>query len=265
MAMRTDLSNEEYHTAEGYSSSFGKKFRDESPLHAKKGEFNLPPMVEEQGNGYHANILEPEKNLIIEGPETRRGKAWLEAKELADLDGKILVTAGIYKKIQAMTEMTLSDPGCRELVTHPERLCEASYFVDEPSGIITKARPDLTIERTGTVVDLKSTGSKASPRDFRKSAITYNYYFQSAWYARILRIEGFDVRRFVFVVCEKDKPHCAHAHEVSQDVLDHFEPIVENTINEIAECHHSNQWPTGWGHHSILELPHWMREDGFDG
>ena len=98
----TDISNEEYHSRPGYSASFGKVFLDESPLHAKESEFNLSAEIEETGNAYHANLLEPEKDLIIEGPETRRGKAWSEAKELADLDGKILVTAGVFKNFQAL-------------------------------------------------------------------------------------------------------------------------------------------------------------------
>jgi len=261
----TDISNEDYHSRPGYSASFGKMFLDESPLHAKESEFNLSAEIEENGNGYHANLLEPEKDLIIEGPETRRGKAWSEAKELADLDGKILVTAGVFKNIQAMTEKTLADPACNKLLTHPERRCEESYFVKEKHGITTKARPDLLIEKTGVVVDLKSTSGSASPRGFLQSAIKFNYFFQAAWYARILRLEGFEVRKFIFAVCEKSKPHAAHAHEVSEEALAHYTPIVEDTITAIACCHLNEEWPTGWGHHSVLDLPQWMRKDDFDG
>ena len=259
----TDISNEEYHSRPGYSASFGKVFLEESPLHAKESEPVFAADTQENGNGFHANNLEPEKNLLIEGPETRRGKAWSEAKELADLDGKILVTAGVFKNIQAMTEKTLADPACNQLLTHPERQCEESYFVKEPTDIITKARPDLLIERTGDVADLKSTSGKASPKGFLQSAIKFNYFFQAAWYCRILKLEGFEVRRFTFLVCEKSKPHAAHAHEVSKEALDYYAPIVENTIKEIAECHNADQWPTGWGHHSILDLPHWMQKDDF--
>ena len=261
----TDISNEEYHSRPGYSASFGKVFLDESPLHAKESEFNLSAEIEETGNAYHANLLEPEKDLIIEGPETRRGKAWSEAKELADLDGKILVTAGVFKNIQAMTEKTLADPACNKLLTHPERQCEESYFIKEPTGIITKARPDLLIEKTGVVVDLKSTSGLASPKGFLQSAIKFNYFFQAAWYSRILQLEGFAIKKFIFVVCEKAKPNAVLAHEVSSDAIDYYTPIVENTIKEIADCHNANQWPTGWGHHNVLELPHWLQKDDFDG
>jgi len=261
----TDITNEDYHSRPGYSASFGKMFLDQSPLHAKESEFNLSAEIEENGNGYHANLLEPEKDLIIEGPETRRGKAWSEAKELADLDGKILVTAGVFKNIQAMTEKTLANPACNKLLTHPERRCEESYFIKEPTGIITKARPDLLIEKTGVVADLKSTSGLASPKGFLQSAIKFNYFFQAAWYSRILRLEGFAVKKFIFVVCEKAKPNAVLAHEVSSDAIDYYTPIVENTIKEIAECHNADQWPTGWGHHNVLELPQWMRKDDFDG
>jgi hypothetical protein len=47
-------------------------------------------------------LLEPEKNLVRCGPETRRGNEWKDMQELAEADGAVLLPEADYKLAERM-------------------------------------------------------------------------------------------------------------------------------------------------------------------
>ena len=69
-----DMSNEEYHSIDGISSSAVKAVYKKSLAHWKGQKiFNSAAFA--MGNAVHANLLEADKNLVIKGPKTKASKA----------------------------------------------------------------------------------------------------------------------------------------------------------------------------------------------
>ena len=90
-----DLSNKEYHEHASYSSSDVKAVATSTIYHWKNA-VRKESAAFDLGSAVHAMLLEPEKNLVIEGPETRRGKEWKELKDATDFGGKILLPKKEY-------------------------------------------------------------------------------------------------------------------------------------------------------------------------
>lgn len=71
------LSNAEYHAMDAISSSDVKMVHSKSLAHWKAKVYKSS-VAFDLGTAVHALCLEAEKNLVMRGPETRRGKAWSE-------------------------------------------------------------------------------------------------------------------------------------------------------------------------------------------
>ena len=119
-----DMSNEEYHAHPAIGSSSVKTVASKSLAHWK-GQVRKESHAFDLGSAVHAMLLEPEKGLVIRGPETRRGKAWTEAKEEADTHGQILLTEADYDLASNMTDACLNDNMANHLLTNPDLLAEA--------------------------------------------------------------------------------------------------------------------------------------------
>ena len=70
VTIREDMSNEEYHSIDGISSSAVKAVYKKSLAHWK-GQKIVQSAAFAMGNAVHANLLEKDKNLVIKGPKTK--------------------------------------------------------------------------------------------------------------------------------------------------------------------------------------------------
>jgi hypothetical protein len=83
-----NLPDYEYHDKEIHphiSSSDVKTVLSKSLLHWM-GQERKESIAFDIGKAVHALILEPEKDLVVRGPEDRRGSKWKDAKAKADKD-----------------------------------------------------------------------------------------------------------------------------------------------------------------------------------
>ena len=78
-----DLSDEEYFAEDALNNSY---LINKTPAHAQIGIDKTDAMT--LGSAVHLAVLQPEisSNLIVQGPDNRRGKAWTEAKKDAEED-----------------------------------------------------------------------------------------------------------------------------------------------------------------------------------
>ena len=81
-----EMTNEEYHAHHAISSSDVKMVHGKSLAHWQ-GAGRKEKAAWDLGTAVHAMLLEPEKNLVRCGPETRRGNEWKVMQELAEADG----------------------------------------------------------------------------------------------------------------------------------------------------------------------------------
>ena len=255
--LHLDITNEDYHAAEGISSSFVKKWATTTPAHATaEKEWPDSPTLQ-IGTALHAMVLEPEKDLVMEGPETRRGKAWSEFKEQAAFLGKTPLTSGDFARCKAMADALMSNHECASLLTDKDRICEASVFSkDKKTKQIIKARPDLYIQKKKIVVDVK-TCQDASPNGFAKQLYNLAYFVQAAHYKKTMEIQKLPVEKFVFLCVEKEPPYACLPHILDKKYMEMGMNKVEHALEEIMHCNGTGVYPTGWPKVNIISPPEW--------
>ena len=109
------MPNEEYHAHPAIVSSAVKEVHMKALVHWHQGQHKETPALN-VGTAVHAMILEPDKKLVICGPESRRGKAWTEAKEQADRNGMTLLTQSDYAMCEAIAASVMGNSDAALLV-----------------------------------------------------------------------------------------------------------------------------------------------------
>jgi len=256
LGFHTDISNADYHASDGYSSSFAKAWYKSTPAHATADKPFRSSIAFDIGTAVHGWALEGV--LPIEGPESRRGHAWADAKAEAELLETVALTKGDFAKVEQMVNALHGNPHIHKLLSHKERICEASVFAQHPdTKLRMKARPDLYIESKGLIVDIKTTQS-AEPHQFTRQMAQLGYSLQAAWYVRTLQLAGLKAERFLFANVEKEPPYATSIVEVGENLMQHDLEIVERVLSEIKQAEETETYTTGWPPVFVVdELPPW--------
>lgn len=250
------MSNEEYHKQSGISSSAVKSVYKKSLAHWK-GEKRVQTAAFSLGTGVHALLLEPDRSLVVKGPKTRRSKTFTDMESNLQED-QVLLTEVEYHIAHRMAKEALNNEYCKKVLQHKERKNEVSIFAECPNtGLVLKTRPDLYIESEGTVYDVKTT-QDASPSGFAKECWKYNYDLQSAFYIYVCNLAEIEVKSFSFISIEKSAPYVSHMHVVSPELLANATERMHRVLATIAEANEKDDFGTGWGDYSLLELPKWL-------
>ena len=215
-----DMSNEDYHAHPAISSSAVKTISTKSILHWKNAVYKDNSAFD-LGTAVHAMVLEPEKDLVLCGPENRRGKLWTSAREEAQLEGKTVLTQEDYAICLAMVNSVMSNSAAVDLVSDLCAVKEVSIFgTDKETGLALKARPDIFIPERGILVDLKTTRD-ASPKrgGFERQFFSLGYHIQAAFYKYVLELAGYPIEDFIFLAVEKEPPYAVQIHNLHSDVL----------------------------------------------
>ena len=255
--MILDLSNEDYHARPEISSSDVKAVASKSLAHWK-GKVWKDSSAFALGSAVHALVLEPEKNLVIRGPEDRRGNKWKVDKLAADIDGKILLTEGDYDLAQAIAAPLINHEVVKGFISQPDFVAEGSFFATDPvTNVKIKCRPDGFVPSSGVVFDIKTTRD-ASPDGFPREIRSYNYDLQAAFYLRCLRAAGYDANTFIFVCVEKEAPYAVCLHALTDRYLEAADLRVTETLEKIHRAEAAGVFQTGWPLINHCDLPHWQ-------
>lgn len=257
--MRIDLTNEQYHAHEAISSSDVKAVH-KSTLYHWRNKVRKESAAFSLGSAVHAMILEPEKNLVLRGPEDRRGNDWKKLKLAADLDGQILLTEGDYDLAEAIASSLRAHQVAAMYLSSRSLVCEASFFATDPeTNVQIKCRPDGYVQHAGIIFDIKTT-TDASPEAFPREVNKYAYDLQAAFYLRALRAAGYEANQFVFVCVEKQPPHAVGLHVLTDRYLDRADAIVTQTLEKISNALAVGDFTTGWALINHIDLPRWQFE-----
>lgn len=258
-----ELTNEEYHAAEGLSSTGIRKIINGTPAHYKayldRKEESTSAM--KLGTVIHKAILEPqlfEKEFICK-PEgmnfaTIDSKAWKQASERS---GMQIVAFDDFHMIREIQKNFRTDPKLRQLFSGGA--VEQSYFwKDEASGVFCKCRPDYF---DGTrVIDIK-TAESASPKAFQHSIGKYGYHHQSAFYLDGLsQLTEKRLTDFIHVVIEKEAPYSVAIYVLDDASLDRARDDLRDAISTVAHCQKTDVWPGYSSEVQTMNLPHYMWE-----
>jgi len=261
--MNRDLTNEEYHAHPAISSSDVKAVYKTSLAHWK-GKVRKPSTAFAMGSAVHALVLEPEKNLVLRGPEDRRGNKWKEAQIAADIDGQILLTESDFDLAARVADAAKSHPVLAQYLADPTFVAEASFFgIDPETGVEIKCRPDGYLPDAGIVFDLKTT-TDASPDGFPRELRKYAYDVQAAFYLRALRAAGYKADTFIFAAVEKEAPYAVGLHVLTDRYLQHADLIVTDTLLKISNAIAVSDFTTGWPLLNTIDLPRWQADPAED-
>ena len=260
---RPDVPNEVYHADRSCVSSSGLKQILRTPAHYQaylNGASRKETPALFLGTAIHTRLLEPElyaQEYVVAPSLDKRTKEWKEF-ELANANKKILtpdqmvILEGIAHSVsQHQSAQTLLAGG---LVEH------SIIWQDEETGIWCKIRPDLLCVDfdTGICLDVKST-EDASPPEFVRSCVNYDYDLSAAMYLEGLRNvfkRDFD---FVFLPVEKSAPYGCALYGAPKEMIERGTRRFRNALALLKSCRESDQWPSYQEHggYDVLDWPRW--------
>lgn len=261
------MSNADYHAHSAISSSDVKAVAAKSLAHWKH-KVRKRSTAFDLGTAVHAMVLEPHLELVVRGPEDRRGNKWKEASLAAELDGQILLTESDYDQAEAMANALKANPVLTVWQNASSYIAEASFFAkDRITGIDIKCRPDGFIPTHGIVFDIKTT-TDASPDGFPREVSKYRYDLQAAFYLRCLANAGMKADSFAFVCIEKEPPYAVGIHMLTGEYLSAADARVSAILEKIANAQATDDFTTGWPLINHIPLPRWQGDapeaDAFD-
>ncbi|MGC5078490.1 PD-(D/E)XK nuclease-like domain-containing protein [Agrococcus sp. DT81.2] len=217
------------------------------------------------GHAVHAKVLGVGMATTVLDFDNYLTKAAKEARDQARADGTTPLLRKDALQVDAMSEAVLAHPEARRLFEQPGNP-EASVFATcDETAIEMRARFDYLpgLDTADPIaVDLKTTGTKATAREFGKSISTYGYHIQSGHYLDALRLEtARDDIGFRFVVVEKAAPHFVAVHQLD-DLYSHIGiDSARDARRTLRECLDTDTWPTRLEDIQYIDAPNWLIED----
>jgi len=262
----------DYHAAPGASASRLKNLQ-RSAAHMKHDMDNPEPPTPQMivGSATHSAILEP--NLFVKEwgrlPEgDGRSKIVKEAKAelIVQFGAGHVLKPDVYDNILAMRDSVFGNALGLDLLDGAST--EASHYWTEhclhgtePLKVDCKARIDALPREDSMwgdcVVDIKTT-TNASPEEFRRSCFNFSYHIQCQHY-----LSAAERGRFIFIVVERDAPHCVAIYELDDDALELGRQTREFLLGQWALCEAAEAAgePDAWSGFPIeiqeLSLPAW--------
>jgi hypothetical protein len=178
---------------------------------------------------------------------TKDGKAWLAAHE-----GKLVANEDQLRKLSLINDR-MPDPIHRLMAAAKDAKACQRVFRTQTEGVWVQARFDLLVGHHG--YDLKTTSKPLE--DFARSAVTYGYPFQMAWYAWVASLCGHVLQGFRFIVCETESPYRTAMFTPDSDFLAFGEAQRIAAFDVIKRSTVSGDWSDNTGAERILTLPTW--------
>jgi hypothetical protein len=256
MKIYSDMSNEQYHSNEGYiSSSFIKSVSKHSiakalkPIEPSQALFFGDAMHTyfESREQFHkrfivfkdseiiADILE--KRPDITSPTmTKEYKSFKNDFECSLQEGQSVISEQDMETIQQMYNSAVRNEGLRDVYESYgpcQMQDEYSFFTEEEDlfGLKYRVRPDRLLVNNYNdplaIIDWKSCRD-ASYGAFRNDFWKYRYDLQAAFYCDVLDIS---IDNFYFVAIEKEYPYNTAVYSVSEDTAIN----ASSELNQIKE------------------------------
>lgn len=278
------LPRADYDNLQGWNSSLLKVALTKTPSHAYYA-FVAPDRAPSKdsaafriGTLVHEGLLEPEVwNRIIPCSSGSTTKAFAQAVKDAVDQGNKVAQATEYDLASAMVAAVKNHPALGSYFAPTEdniKLNELTLIWPDPnSGQQCKARLDAVriTDNEILILDLKTTVD-ATPLEFGRSAASYHYLLQAAFYADGLfycgraleQLLGLQEGRligkavtFEFVAIEKESPHQIARYRLTSDQAVMGRRLYRRAMEMVTKASELDWWP-GYDNAPVpLELPNW--------
>ena len=203
------------------------------------------------GTTAHALILgKGAEQIEVESFPNFMTKAAKEWRDGVYAEGKTPMLTKDYAKARAIADALPAY--ARDLFTGGQ--AEVSMLWQHPSGLWLRGQMDYYGH---AIVDLK-TMADASKWGFERAVHKLRYYFQAAWYRRLVKELTGETLPYLIVGIETAAPHLTRVMEVTDDYLAIGERDMDRAIALYLECTESGVWP---GYTDVIEPlgpPHWL-------
>jgi len=268
-----NISNGDYHGSNGASSSYLKRFLEETPHKIEYErlfcERKSSPAFD-LGTATHTLVLEPQKfqDSIIIRPSvdlrTKNGRAIMESFE-AERGDRVAITAEQLELAQAMAHELLSNRVSAPLLEGA--IVEQSIYwhqeLEDGQFELCKVRPDALCRKKPLILDVKTCES-ASYDEMRRSITKYRYHLSAAMYLEgvnqcgdllhYLDVDQFE--GFVLLCVESKPPHQVACYEIGFDLLG-----IGRVEFMTALTRMHNAQLTGWSSYPdvlrVIDAPKW--------
>lgn len=256
-----NLSNEQYHGAEGVSRSTLWNMFSRTPAHAMFSERKSSDAMS-FGSAAHMAILEPSvfDKTYARLPDGYNGttRAGKEAKAAIEADRKIPLKPDDYDAVKSLAANVWSVDIVKKALSGSQ-FEQSAFWNDETTGLVCKCRPDAYNPSLRIMVDAKTTVN-ASVAEFAKSIAKYGYHMQQSYYRDGWQLAGGgDVDAFIFIAIESEKPYAFSIYELDVEDEEIGRAIYRNTLIEYARCKELNVWPAYPQGVQRISLPKWAR------
>jgi hypothetical protein len=259
-----DIPMEAYHRAANLlpgpslSSSGAKTILSQSPFHYWADSPMNPDRAEESsaphfavGKAAHDLLLlggdwADAYHVLPEGFSFSKTKAMADdiaAAEAAREAGKTLIKHDDMQLVVRIAARITSIPAARNALANgvPEMTLA---WQDSETGVWLRARPDflpfsvIRGAQVRAVSDLKFMApTYCSPAGFSRAIASFGYHQSCAFYAEgIKAIYGEEPTNWLFIVVEKDEPHCVSLYELPHADLERGRHQNRKAITRFAEC-----------------------------
>ena len=237
----TDMNNEDYHAAPGWSTSNLKQAEMSVTVAENRELYSYDSPAFSLGTAVHSLVLEPEKfhdEMAVMPSLNLRTKAGKEeaAEFQATNSHKMILKTEDFDKASAMAAsvLTIYGPtlaGCQN---------ESSVFAEDETGLLRKCRPDSLCINRKIILDLKTT--KEDWYWFGKKAIfDFSYDMQAAWYVDTCRLAGLEIDAFAFIVVSNIKPYYAFGYIATPELIASGREKYQRILNKISNKLQNNQ------------------------
>jgi hypothetical protein len=245
-----DISNEDYHGSAGISRSGICQFK-KTPHHYWYYYLNENKEASEEsysmflGTALHVYLTETNcfwDRYVIKPEINKQSKAGKEESEKWESEHRHLIklTNNDWDKIRYMTDSVIKNEDAYSLIV--DALYEKSlYWIDEKTGLLCKARPDVWYP--DLIVDIKTTGSGAK-KDFENSIHKYGYYIQAGMILDSLKYAALEEHQnYAFVIVENKEPYASGVYQLHEGDIYSGREDYKTALLGIAECYETNKWP----------------------
>lgn len=218
------------------------------------------------GHAAHRMVLGFGADIVVAADEEGkpfqdwRTNAAKAIKARAYAQGKTPMLASEMADVKRMAEAINGNAHARSLLDPGRGTPEQSgFWVDERSGVWRRVRYDWLPDTTGHLIipDYK-TAACASPDAFRRSAASFGYHQQAAWYMDAAVALGLaESASFLFIVQEKTPPYIVSVIELDRDAVKAGADANRRALDIYARCSAEDRWP---GYHegvALIDLPPW--------
>lgn len=254
-----DLPAAEYHASPALGSTTVRALLTSTPAHALyKLQHGEQSEAQALGTAVHCSVLTPQiySAEIAIAPECdRRTKDGKEtyARFLDSVGSRTVIS---LKQQEIVDRVWGAINGCRTAKALLDRCQQRELSLFHLDKCATKARLDAYSR--GIVIDVKTTRD-ASRAGFERSISQFGYGIQAAHYRRVIEGVGLAFTDFIFIVVETEPPHGAAVYAMEEEVMDLYDPQVEQALTDWTLCQETQTFPAYPDEIQKVSVPRWLR------